>query len=686
MAVQEYRHALELAPGDLHAQSQLALALFKGGWLREASDMYQMLWQSQPSNLSLLRRLTEIQESLGDLDAASENLQLLGEIHRRLGASREAVKAWESALRLRPDNPHPQDSLLELVLQEDPSIRLMPSYLMLARSLALHARFEDAIQVVEKAQLLDPDNASVLDLLSAIRRGIEFSWHAATSGQEVSQESLAQLIPPIDQPEESREQPLGPDEPPIPISRTDPLYVPLSDSAPWVGLSKTASAPPAAGAYQQWDRYASMLVVAATPSPPVAEGDPAGGAESPLSLDEELIDTGESGDETAPAGIADAEQIVERAETNARLGQAREAMSAYERALEIAPGLPRARLGVARLHLLARQFDSAESQIRRVVEAGDAVTGEHRREAVEMMLDLLRERAAYGDLAPVVEGLCWLRSAAAQVGLPAILADRISAAPAEMLGHPAGDHLDEIALMPQEVRVEVILAIKRAEELLDAGRVRSAADEMYRLIISYPQFLPAQLLLARVLLVQGRVAEARERVRRVLDLYEMRGAGTKSQVVMGWMAGSGITGGGSYVRLAELLAGQDGQAKSPPASSLEVTEGVQGGDDEDSPQPSEMSDLDGEQQASDSPQPLQGRDGMSYWSVVLGHAEASVALGRHDAAAKLLRTALEVDGTIDEPTRVALLRILESLEPDGEQRRELETLLSKLGLPRELAD
>gem|GEM_PF-2048572 len=691
-AILEYQRALDLVPEDPHAQTQLAMALFKGGRLREASDLYQALWRAQPDNLSLLRRLVEIQETLGDLDAASESLQLLGEIHRRRGASQDALKAWESALSLRPDNLQLWDSLLELVVQGDLSIQVMPSYLKLARNLALHSRFEVAIQVVERVQVLDPGNPAVLDLLSAIRRGIEFSWHAAASGERgPRQETLGQLIPPVDQSVEPWEQSVGEDQLPIsafaptPVQSSVPPPVPLWDPSPWVGLSKTASAPSAASAYQQWDQYVPPLVDTTAPSSAEADEDPTEGSEDHLSPEEEVIDTVENEDETAPAGIAIAEQMIELAETSARLGRTQEAMSAYEKALEIAPDLPRARLGIARLQLRARQLDSAESQIRAVVESGDAGARELRQEAVEMMLDLLRERSAYGDLGPAVEGLVWLRSTAPGIGLPAPLVDRISAAPAELLGRPAGDHLDEIVLLPQLVQGEVIQALRSATELLDAGKLRSAADEMYRLIISHPQFLPAQLLLARVLLVQGRVAEARERARRVHDLYEMRGSDTMAQAVMGWMAGSRITGGDTSVRLAELLPGQNGQLKSPPASPPVDMEGIQA-DDGSLAESSEGLEPDGEQEAPDSPRPLQAPDVTSYWSVVLGHAEASVASGRHDAAAKLLRTALEVDGTIDEPTRAAFLRILELLEPNDEQRCELETLLSKLGLPGELAD
>lgn len=578
-AVQEYRRALEEFPADQSAGMQLAMALFKSGAVREALALYEELWKAQPSNLHLLQRLAEVQESLGDRDSALASYQLLAEIHSRRRAPREALKVWQRVVKVSPDNLALWDSLMETAAQLGAVAEVMPGYLKLARDLALWSRFEEAIQVVEKAQTLDPDNSAVLELLAAIRKGLEHSWRAVASGEEVSPEELACLIPPV-----SMEVPVpkpGPDRQ-REVARPAPIpVVPLVQPSP----------PVQPGSPRPWPR--------GRPAEPVAERPPVEGQ----------VAVAEA---TPPPGPSVAEPEREVKQT-----------VVAEPSLEVPPEA--------------------------VVEPVPAVEP-----AEEKRPQPAEQRAA------------------------AI----------EMLGRPAAEQLEEVLLLEPEARAEVILALRRVEGLLEAGKLRSSADEAYRVIASHPDFLPAQLMLAKVLAAQGRREEAREKARNLVELYEMRDALQQAQGVTRWMVGAGIAGGDTCTQLVELSLDpkEDSPAQGLPsevgphswvgeATASVASEGWEPADW----MPARQEDQGGFAAAES------GVENPS-WGALLEEAEASLAMGQRDVAVELVRAALERDGGDDPGARAALLRILQMMEPDAALRRELVYLLQKLGLPQHLAD
>ncbi len=809
MAVEEYRRALEESPKDHSAQMQLAMALFKSGQLEESLRLYRELWNAHPSNLSLLQKLGEVEEALGDRESAATTFQLLAEIHGRRHAHKEALRAWQRMVELLPDDLAMWDSLMQTAVHAGMVAEVMPGYLNLARDLALCGRFEDAIQVVESAQTLDPDNPTVPELLGAIRRGLEHSWRAAAAGEDVSLEDLARLIPPIQVIERPRARPDVTGEPapslvglariiasqrlqppPVPTMPTtsdsvaeplpsveEPQREPEIKTAPddrthylqkswWeeklpgpeasagdqltvmqpvseedgrdveqitVTAASLAEVQPEAAELPSSGGEDALLVargvdaagisppsdetIGALPEQTVEEGRcesleaadvssehlPPDESESPesgveASLDQPPVEEQEqqppwgeavgseddvADEESALAGTVIAEQLVELAEAHERLGQDDDAASAYERALEISPDLPRALLGMARLHLSAHQLELAQEKTRRVLET--AKTDEVNWSAIETMLEILRERAVSGDLGTVAGDLFWLRAKVGESTLPEPLGGRLAAAPVELLGWPAGEHLEEVVHLAPDSRGEVVLALRRAEEMLESGQIRSSADEMYGVVAGFSDFLPAQLMLAKALLAQGRVEDARDRLNRLAELYEIRGAPQQARTVRDWLARASDSGGEAGVQLVELplapseLEGVDlASSTGPPqAPSPEAAGGVE----------QEVQELLQRQERALAEAPAVSRGVKSpFWDVVLSRAESSLAAGDRDAAAKLVRVVLDVDGAVDRAMRAALLRTLQRVEPTDGQRHELADLLRELGLPEDLAD
>ncbi len=809
-AVEEYRRALQYSPKDPSARTYLAMALYKSGQLQEALELYEELWKEQPSNPALLQRLAEVQESMGDLEAAATSHQRLAEVFTRRRSLEEAFEAWQKALALKPGDLALWDSMMEAAALVGAVDKMMPSYLGLARRLALESHFEEAIGVVERGQILDPSNSLTLPLLASIRGALAYSWRATAQGETPTPEDLARLIPAIsiseqppprageppappvvpdgaaefqedllvaeEVPAETRgseavtqeepaaiveepmtlpqlvtegassdvesleEEPASPSfpgtegTPSLPSSYEEEILVsdPATDeqdppSPPLADEGEDSSLPPAFGEMdeeanprqqqwqpvepqpsEQWDAPAAAQLPEESPvesqppeeSPvdaearppeeepaevaasaevepideprlpddskvaePLAEQEVAeiGGQEEPdLAESQEDLDPveahegsdGSVAEGTLP-GIAIAGQLAELAEAYEQAGQVEQAAETYGEALGLSPDLPRALLGMARLHLAVGELDLAEEKVRRALLSPVSEEGVTQRSAAKLLLDILIGRAVSGDLAAATEGLLWLRSTVPAELLPA--SEEAAGAPAfvQLLGWCGAEHLEELALLPPEVRGEAVLALREAEELLESGQLRSAADEMYRLIAAHSDFLPAQSLLGKVLAAQSRLEEARERSQRLLDLYDMRGYPDQALEVLWWRVALEAGNGDDRARLVQLLRVQNRVAEA---------EAVESGRRIDA---------------------WVGEMGAQGWDELLRRAEISFAEGAREDAVDLLRTALAVDGA-DQVTRAALTRVLQTMG-DEVSREELLEILKQLDLPEGLA-
>lgn len=621
-AVEEYRRALKHSPKDRSARTYLAMALYKCGHLQEGLELYQELWKEQPSNLPMLQRMAEVQETMGDLGAAAESHQSLAEIHTRRRAPEEAFKAWQKAAALKPDDLALWNSMMEAAALAGAVASMMPSYLKLARRLALEGRFEEAIGVVERGQILDPTNLLMLPLLAAIRGALAYSWRAASQGETPTPEELARLIPDIPslgepppqeayepsappppeasarlgqeatasteeteraeaavvQPEEAVRLPAAPDpeellpaavepESPSPSPTVETDSIPLAEAE---GLEEgprsleelPGAAEPELEGEPEDSSEASDAVEMDLPEVTEPAEAPSEAAvdldlqEEPALPEAQEVSDGSGVPEASP-GTAIAEQLAELAGAHEQAGQAEQAAEAYGQALELSPHLPSALLGMARLHLAAGELDSAEEKVRHTLEdaasEGVAVQGA----AAKLLLDILIGRAVSGDLQAATEGLLWLHATVPAELLPASDVESGAATLAELLGRCGAEHLEELALLPPEVRGEVVLALSKSEGLLREGLFRSAADEMYRLIADQPDFLPAQSLLGKALASLKKLEAAKDRSQRLLDLYEMRGTPTQALEVLWWRVAEGIGDGDDRGRLVQLLRAQN---------------------------------------------------------------------------------------------------------------------------------
>jgi tetratricopeptide (TPR) repeat protein len=118
-ALDEYRAARRLAPGDVAHDLRLAALLSRLGWRREALDVLRGALVRAPNHAGVRIALAMIEFQSSDLRAAEAHLQraralepenaavpgLLADVYATAGRFAEGQTAVEEALRLRPDDP-----------------------------------------------------------------------------------------------------------------------------------------------------------------------------------------------------------------------------------------------------------------------------------------------------------------------------------------------------------------------------------------------------------------------------------------------------------------------------------------------------------------------------------------------------------------------------------------------------
>ncbi|HYN87413.1 MAG TPA: tetratricopeptide repeat protein [Ardenticatenaceae bacterium] len=101
-AAEAYRRAIRSRPNDLAARTNLGVALLHANRHAEALEVYLRLEELSPGNPATLNKVVELYAALGNHVAAASTCVLLGDGFVAKRQAREAVQAWQRALRFDP--------------------------------------------------------------------------------------------------------------------------------------------------------------------------------------------------------------------------------------------------------------------------------------------------------------------------------------------------------------------------------------------------------------------------------------------------------------------------------------------------------------------------------------------------------------------------------------------------------
>jgi tetratricopeptide (TPR) repeat protein len=170
-AMKAYRFALAEFPNNEAAIFGFGKSALNLGQIEMAQRAFQQALKVNPTNLDALSYMGDVQERVGQLDAAAETYLRMGNVYASRNDLDGAIDSWIRATRLTSGHVDAQRKLAEALATQGKSRSAAREYLTLA---ALYQRRQDderALEQVNAAQELLPDDPGIAAAYQAIQSG-----------------------------------------------------------------------------------------------------------------------------------------------------------------------------------------------------------------------------------------------------------------------------------------------------------------------------------------------------------------------------------------------------------------------------------------------------------------------------------------------------------------------------------
>ncbi|MCI0712195.1 MAG: tetratricopeptide repeat protein, partial [Chloroflexi bacterium] len=170
-AIPAYMTAIRARPEDPSAHNNLGLALLQARRLEDALKVYQRAHRLAPNDPIPLEKSADVLERMGRLQDAAIQYLTVAEIYLGQREIDKAISNWERATRIAGGliDVHKKLALAyEKVGRKRQAIR---EYLTLAWNYQTAGNSKTAVEAVERALRLEPQNPQALNALQAIRSG-----------------------------------------------------------------------------------------------------------------------------------------------------------------------------------------------------------------------------------------------------------------------------------------------------------------------------------------------------------------------------------------------------------------------------------------------------------------------------------------------------------------------------------
>ncbi len=170
-AIPAYMTAIRARPGDPTAHNNLGLALLNAGRLDDALKVYQRASKLAPDDPIPLEKCADVMEQLGQLQDAAKQYLAVADIHLGNQDMDKAIANWERATHIASGLIDIRKKLALAYEKTGRKRQAVREYLTLAYNYKKVGNTPVAIQAVERALRLEPQNPQALNALQALRSG-----------------------------------------------------------------------------------------------------------------------------------------------------------------------------------------------------------------------------------------------------------------------------------------------------------------------------------------------------------------------------------------------------------------------------------------------------------------------------------------------------------------------------------
>ncbi len=475
-AVEEYRRALAEFPDDLVVRNSLAQALEGLGQWESAMREYESIVKAQPNDPVPLMRVAALQAKMKRSSEAAGTYLAAAELFLKTKQVPRAIEAWRQAAELEPDRTDLHQKLAEVYARSGQMALASMEHLALAQIYRKRGDDAKATSLAQQALTLDPKNAAARGLIEEMKR------------EHTAQPSAGHS--PVDEAEKAA------------LSRLAQTV--LEESAP------------------------------------------------PPGLEEERRDK-----ETRPRiSQMEVDSLIARAVDAQMNHRVNEAIEAYRKLMTSGITRPEIKFNLGLLYFESMRYDEAIHLLQETVADKDYALASHYAlgqcyraqgkldNAVEHFLYVVRivdlssvRREQADDLISVYEGLAESYAAKGDRAK----AESFTQALEEFLTNRGWEdkvsevrhHLESLRAADSQISLAEVIEVPGSDKVLEAlalsneylrrEKLGAASEECYRAIELAPNYLPAHIRLAEILIKQDRIAEARTKYQTLADLCLIRG-------------------------------------------------------------------------------------------------------------------------------------------------------------------
>jgi tetratricopeptide (TPR) repeat protein len=171
-ASKAYRFALAEFPNNEMAIIGFARANMAIGQTEVAWKALQQALKVDPGNYEALVFMADIQEQMGQADAAAETYLRVGNVFAGQSDTASAIEAWTRAIELVPDKIDAHQKLAQALAQQGKTRPAARQLLTIAAIYQGRGDDQSALQQLQEAQILLPDDPAIVAAFEAVEQGL----------------------------------------------------------------------------------------------------------------------------------------------------------------------------------------------------------------------------------------------------------------------------------------------------------------------------------------------------------------------------------------------------------------------------------------------------------------------------------------------------------------------------------